>query len=55
MTSFIQAGRGEVTAGTGIYAAAMGTVAGGGAGSIGEPGAFTGRPVYVAELKGVAR
>ena len=54
-SSFIQVGRGEVSAGTGIYAAARGPVAGGGAGSIDEEGVFSGRLVYVAELRGVAR
>jgi hypothetical protein len=54
-SSFIQAGRGEVSAGTGVYAAARGPVAGGGAGSFDEQGAFSGRLVYVAELRGVSR
>jgi hypothetical protein len=54
-SSFIQAGRGVVSAGTGIYAAARGPVAGGGAGSFDEQGVFSGRIVYVAELRGVAR
>jgi hypothetical protein len=55
LNSFIQAGRGEVSGGTGIYAAARGHVTGGGAGSFDEQGAFTGRLVYVADLRGVAR
>jgi hypothetical protein len=54
-SSFIQVGRGEVSAGTGIYAAARGPVAGGGAGSFDEQGVFSGRIVYVAELRGVSR
>ena len=52
-SSFIQAGSGEVSAGTGIYAAAKGRLAGGGAGSFDDQGAFTGRLVYLAELRGV--
>jgi hypothetical protein len=55
LSSFIQVGRGEVSAGTGVYAAARGLVAGGGAGSIDEQGAFSGRLVYVADLRGVSR
>lgn len=55
LDSFIQVGNGDVSAGTGIYAAAKGPVAGGGAGSFDEQGAFTGRLVYVAELRGVGR
>jgi hypothetical protein len=51
--SFIQVGTGDVSAGTGIYAGAKGRVAGGGAGSFDEQGAFTGRLVYVAELRGL--
>ena len=51
--SFIQVGSGEVSAGTGIYAAATGRLAGGGAGAFDEQGAFTGRLVYVADLRGV--
>jgi hypothetical protein len=54
-SSFIQVGRGEVFAGTGAYSFARGPVAGGGAGSFDEQGAFSGRLVYVAELRGVAR
>jgi hypothetical protein len=50
-SSFIQAGRGEVSGGTGIYAGARGPVAGGGAGSFDELGIFSGRIVYVAELR----
>ena len=52
-SSFIQAGRGEVRAGTGAYAAAKGHLTGGGAGAFDEQFAFTGRLVYVAELRGV--
>ena len=52
-SSFIQVGRGEVSAGTGVYAAAKGHLAGGGAGAFDEQVAFTGRLVYVAELRGV--
>jgi hypothetical protein len=44
-----------VSSGTGAYAAATGRVAGGGAGSFDEQGAFTGRLVYVCELHAVAR
>jgi hypothetical protein len=54
-SSFIQVGRGEVAAGTGAYARATGPVAGGGVGSFDEQGAFSGRLVYVAELRGVSR
>jgi hypothetical protein len=54
LSSFIQAGRGEVSGGTGVYATAKGSVAGGGAGSFDEQGVFSGRLVYVAELRGVA-
>jgi hypothetical protein len=43
-----------VSAGTGAYARATGPVAGGGAGSIAEQGVFSGRLVYVAELRGVS-
>jgi hypothetical protein len=50
-SSFIQTGRGTVSGGTGIYAGAKGRVAGGGAGSFDEQGAFTGRLVYVADLR----
>ena len=38
LSSFIQVGRGEVSGGTGVYAAAKGPVAGGGAGSIRRAG-----------------
>jgi hypothetical protein len=52
-SSFIQVGSGNVSAGTGAYAAAKGPVVGGGAGAFDEQFAFTGRLVYVAELRGV--
>jgi hypothetical protein len=55
ISSFIQAGSGSVSGGTGIYARATGRVAGGGAGSFDEQGTFTGRLVYVCDLHGVAR
>jgi hypothetical protein len=48
--SFIQLGAGRVSSGTGAYASATGRVAGGGAGSFDEQGAFAGRLVYVCEL-----
>ena len=54
-SSFIQAGSGEVSSGTGIYSHATGRVAGGGAGSFDEQGTFTGRLVYVCDLHGVGR
>ncbi len=50
-SSFIQVGSGEVAGGTGIYSAARGHVTGGGAGSFDEMGTFTGRLVYVANLR----
>jgi hypothetical protein len=40
---------------TGVDATDKGRVAGGGAGSFDEQGAFTGRLVYVADLRGVRR
>jgi hypothetical protein len=52
-SSFIQLGRGKVTAGSGAYAAAKGRVAGGGAGAFDEELTFTGRLVYTADLTGV--
>ena len=51
--SFLQAGSGNVQSGTGAYAAATGRLAGGGAGAFDEQFAFTGRLVYVADLRGV--
>jgi hypothetical protein len=48
--SFIQFGRGVVSAGTGIYAGVRGTLTGGGAGSFDADGKFTGRLVYVARV-----
>lgn len=54
-SSFLQAGSGAVSAGTGVYARAKGRLAGGGAGSFDDEGNFTGRLIYVAELRGVAR
>jgi hypothetical protein len=50
LTSFIQVGRGEVSAGTGDYKGATGRVTGGGAGSFDEEFNFTGRLVYVARV-----
>ena len=50
-SSFIQLGSGEIGAGTGIYSAARGHVTGGGAGSFDDQGTFTGRIVYVANLR----
>jgi hypothetical protein len=49
-SSFIQAGRGDVSAGTGDYKGATGRVAGGGAGSFDDEFNFTGRLVYVARV-----
>ena len=40
-----------MSGGTGAYASARGPVAGGGAGSFDELGTFSGRIVYVAELR----
>lgn len=51
--SFIQVGSGKVRAGTDAYAAAKGRVEGGGSGSFDDQFVFTGRLVYVAELRGV--
>lgn len=52
-SSFFQLGSGRVRAGTGAYASASGHVDGGGAGAFDEQFDFTGRLVYVAELRGV--
>jgi hypothetical protein len=52
-SSFIQEGSGKVRAGTGAYDGAKGRLEGGGAGAFDDQFAFTGRLVYVAELRGV--
>jgi hypothetical protein len=52
-SSFLQKGSGTVRAGTGAYASASGHIDGGGAGAFDEAFDFTGRLVYVAELRGV--
>lgn len=52
-SSFFQLGSGEVSGGTGAYAAAKGHLAGGGAGAFDDQSNFTGRLIYVADLKGV--
>lgn len=52
-SSFLQAGHGRVSAGTGVYAHATGRLDGGGAGEFDEAFAFRGRLVYVARLQGV--
>ena len=52
-SSFLQQGSGTVSAGTGAYASATGHIDGGGAGSFDEAFDFTGRLIYVAELRGV--
>jgi hypothetical protein len=53
LSSFFQLGSGEVSGGTGAYAAARGHLAGGGAGAFDDQSNFTGRLVYVADLRGV--
>lgn len=52
-SSFIQLGSGQVSGGTGAYAAVAGRLAGGGTGAFDDQLAFTGRLVYVASLHGV--
>jgi hypothetical protein len=52
-SSFFQLGSGEVSGGTGAYAAAKGRLAGGGAGAFDDQSNFTGRLVYIADLRGV--
>ena len=49
-SSFIQFGRGEVSAGTGAYAGATGHLTGGGAGSFDDQLDFTGHLLYVARV-----
>jgi hypothetical protein len=51
--SFLQEGSGKLGGGTGAYAGAKGRLAGGGAGAFDDQGAFSGRLIYHAELRGV--
>jgi hypothetical protein len=53
-TSFIQRGKGKITAGTGDFAGARGRVKGGGAGAFTDQG-FVGEIVYAVVLKGRGR
>lgn len=50
-SSFIQAGSGVVRSGTGAFAGVTSRIAGGGRGAFDEHGNFSGRLVYVAELR----
>lgn len=51
-SSFLQLGHGRVASGTGAYAAARGSIAGGGGGEFTDQG-FDGRLVYLLRLEGV--
>jgi hypothetical protein len=51
--SFLQEGSGKLDAGTGAYATAKGRLVGGGAGAFDDQGAFSGRLIYHADLRGV--
>jgi hypothetical protein len=53
VSSFIQAGHGTVAGGTGAYAHVTGRLDGGGYGAFDDDFVFSGRLVYLAELRGV--